>query len=64
MSTESSTPDVPVDESTDITTRADSTALDPQGTDDEFPFESSEFGVGGFLPHLDPLNPTERGETR
>ncbi|WP_193315307.1 hypothetical protein [Nostocoides sp. F2B08] len=55
MSTESSTPDVPVDEST---------ALDPPGTEDEFPFESPEFGVGGFLPHLDPPNLTDGGETR
>ena len=52
---ESSIPDVPVDEST---------ALHPPGTDDEFPFESPEFGVGGFLPHLDPLNPSDGGETR
>ena len=27
--------------------------IDPPGVEDEFPFESSEFGVGGFLPHLD-----------
>ena len=29
------------------------TGIDPPGVEDEFPFESSEFGVGGFLPHLD-----------
>lgn len=54
MSTETSTPDVTVDEPIKTATRADSTALDPPGTGDAFPFESSEFGVGGFLPHLDP----------
>ncbi len=26
---------------------------DPSPDDDGFPFESAEFGVGGFLPHLD-----------
>jgi hypothetical protein len=26
---------------------------DPNAEADEFPFESAEFGVGGFLPHLD-----------
>ena len=29
-------------------------SAEPPGAEDEFPFESSEFGVGGFLPHLDP----------
>jgi|GEM_PF-1094444 len=28
---------------------------------DEFPFESSEFGVGGFLPHLDAAAPADGG---
>ncbi|MGA8044659.1 MAG: hypothetical protein WCA30_00165 [Dermatophilaceae bacterium] len=64
MSTETSTPDVTPDARANAAPPADATTVDPPGPGDEFPFESPEFGVGGFLPHLDPLDPTDGGETR
>ena len=62
MSSQTTSPNRPVDEPTRaVQTGMPSTAasaesragIDPPGVEDEFPFESSEFGVGGFLPHLD-----------
>lgn len=59
MSTETSTPDVTANARTDAAPSAGETAVDPPGLTDEFPFESPEFGVGGFLPHLDPVDPLD-----
>jgi hypothetical protein len=52
MSTKTTTPDVPVDEPSTAETLAE---LEPGAapTGDEPPFESPEFGVGGFFPHLE-----------
>lgn len=65
------TPNVPLDEPTTAPTAGEPlngiepglpAGIDPPDTgDDEFPFESSEFGVGGFLPHLDADAPADGG---
>ena len=52
MSSQTTSPDVPVDEPSTVESPADAGA-EPAPTGDDLPFESPEFGVGGFLPHLD-----------
>ena len=52
MSSTTTTADVLVDEPSTAETPAEGWA-DPAPTGDELPFESPEFGVGGFFPHLD-----------
>lgn len=52
MSSTTITADVPVDEPSTAETPADGWA-DSAPAGDELPFESPEFGVGGFFPHLD-----------
>ena len=57
MSSQTASPDVPVDDPW-VARPAAATAGSPAeaGTDskgDDLPFESPEFGVEGFLPHLD-----------
>lgn len=52
MSSKTTTsPDVSFDEPTTAATPADP-GVDPATTGDELPFESPEFGVSGFFPHL------------
>ncbi len=50
MSTYTTSPSVPVDEETIVETSAETY---PGPTGDDLPFESPEFGVGQFFPHLD-----------
>ena len=60
MSSQTISPNVPVDDPpTPVTPAAvaAATEVDPTPSSDELPFESPEFGVGGFLPHLD--DPTD-----
>ena len=52
MSSQTASPDVPVDESPAPEPPADA-GSDPTSAGDDLPFESPEFGVEGFLPHLD-----------
>ena len=52
MSSQTVSPDVPVDEPSTTESPADA-GTDPVATGDDLPFESPELGVGGFLPHLD-----------
>lgn len=52
MSSNTTTPDVPVDEPSTAEAPAEA-GTDSAPTGDELPFESAEFGVGGFLPHLE-----------
>ena len=55
MSNQTTSPEVPVDEPSTAQTPPDATdaASDQAPTDDSLPFESPEFGVGGFFPHLE-----------
>ena len=52
MSSQTASPDVPVDEPSTTESPADA-GTDPAVPEDDLPFESPEFGVEGFLPHLD-----------
>ena len=52
MSSQTASPDVPVDEPQASESPADA-GIDPTAAGDDLPFESPELGVGGFLPHLD-----------
>jgi hypothetical protein len=52
MSTKTTGPEVPVDERSTAETRAEA-GSEPVPTGDGLPFECAEFGVEGFLPHLD-----------
>ena len=52
MSSQTASPDVPVDEPPTPESPADA-GIDPTSAGDDLPFESPELGVGGFLPHLD-----------
>jgi hypothetical protein len=52
MSSQTASPDVPVDEPSVLEPTADA-EIDPTSAGDDLPFESPELGVGGFLPHLD-----------
>ena len=52
MSGKTVEPEALVEEQTTAETLSGS-ETDPSADDDGFPFESAEFGVGGFLPHLD-----------
>jgi hypothetical protein len=52
MSTKTTGPEVPVDERSTAETRAEA-GSEPAPTGDGLPFECAEFGVEGFLPHLD-----------
>jgi hypothetical protein len=51
MSTKTTGSNVSVDEPS--TAPPTELGTDPAPTGDDLPFESPEFGVGGFLPHLD-----------
>ena len=60
MSSQTVSPNVHVDDPPTTETPAEVAArveIDPAPSSDELPFESPEFGVGGFLPHLD--DPTD-----
>jgi hypothetical protein len=52
MSTTTNGRETPVDERSTAETRAEA-GSDPVPTGDGLPFECAEFGVEGFLPHLD-----------
>ena len=52
MSTKTISPEVPVDERSTAETPTDP-VTDPASVGEGLPFESPEFGLGGFLPHLD-----------
>ncbi len=52
MSSQTVSPDVPVDEPSTAESPAE-VGTDPVATGDDLPFEWPELGVGGFLPHLD-----------
>ena len=52
MSTKTTSSNVSVDEPSTAEAPAE-VGTDPAPTGDDLPFESPEFGVGGFLPHLD-----------
>jgi hypothetical protein len=52
MSSQTASPEVPVDEQPAPESPADA-GIDPTSAGDDLPFESPELGVGGFLPHLD-----------
>ncbi len=52
MSGKTVEPEALVEEQT-TTEEPTGSETDPSPEDDGFPFESAEFGVGGFLPHLD-----------
>jgi hypothetical protein len=52
MSSQTASPDVPVDEPSTAESPAEA-GTDPVATGDDLPFEWPELGVGGFLPHLD-----------
>jgi len=51
MSSQTASPETPVDEPSTAESPADA-GTDPAPTGDDLPFESPELGVGGFLPHL------------
>ncbi len=54
MNSQIATPDVPVDAPSTAQTPTEAQAgTGPAPIGEEFPFESPEFGVGGFFPHLD-----------
>lgn len=54
MSNQIATPDPPSTAETPAQASAEAQAgTGPAPTGQEFPFESPEFGVGGFFPHLD-----------
>ena len=55
MSSQTTTPAVPVDEpyAVETSTTPPGAGPEPAVNGDEPPFESPEFGVGGFFPHLD-----------
>ena len=52
MSTTTTGPKAPVDERSTAETRAEA-GPEPAPSGDGLPFECAEFGVEGFLPHLD-----------
>ena len=52
MTSTTTNPAVPVDEPSTLEVPADG-GIDPVPPGDDLPFESPEFGVEGFLPHLD-----------
>ena len=52
MSSKTTSPAGPVDEPS-VVGRAAEAGTDPDPIGDELPFESPEFGVGGFFPRLD-----------
>ncbi len=52
MSTKTTGPEVPVDERSTAEIPSEA-GTDSGPTGDGLPFECAEFGVAGFLPHLD-----------
>lgn len=53
MITQITSPDFPLDEPSTAVSPAEPVTDPALIGDDELPFESPEFGVAGFLPHLD-----------